>query len=927
MSQVQETLERAIQTFYHSENSDERNASHQWLLQLQKSPEGWQVLWLLLDSQKSVEVQYYGAIILHFKISHNLNDINHEELSKLKTKFQELLAMFCNGSKIVLSKLCSSYSAFIMQVADEGFTLLQCVQSIENYFKSVGLDAKFVVLELLNALPTEFKMLNLNSNQKINARKLMNEFISLILSLCKNVLEQPSPNQSDRQYQNDTLSCLLSWVEFGISIVNASDLMPVLFSNIPVEEISDRVCEVLHELISSPTSYSLDETIFKVLQQVLSLEVLVNETISNENHGLINNLCLLYSSLGETHCRLFLKTTDSEKQLAMFNLVKGILKFTSMKGNYPVDETCSELTFNFWYTLYDDIFSLDEISKYHEQFCDAYLMLLDVFFVKCQYPGEDIYSKFTSDEKEMLRCYRIDIQDTMLYVCMLLKEKCLMYFSQKIIFLLSDSSSQWQQYEAVFHLLRGATESIDSEESVYLPTILPLLQKIPKHPKILDSLVLFLGGLSEWLNSHPNQIVHVLPFLLEGIGNSDTSVSCSISLKDLCHECALLFNEGAIMEVLQTCHKELHNQSTPLKVVVRLFEIGGYVISALHPYKIEENLNVLIAPLFQWFKHVLLQNSVTLKSKKKIVHYLNCFYGLFRALDPFEEQTVHPVAALYGQLIPLFRFLKAWCGFEEVADAATSCITKALEVTREKLGAHVSVTLEVIADFFVTQPFGCVLDAASVLIGMFGAEKDYTERVKNLFSLLSSSCVSMVESGEGKSHPDCMQSFMELATRTIKSVPEFIYHDDEKQLAIIKSALILLTFQETPTIKSTCNFIMTYINFSSSYDGGKIVIEAVGRDIVIQSLLCIGGVSPRHTTDHFADILLSLNKNFITLLAVWLNELLNKDDFPTLNPTKLQKEHFQKAILREKKNKRRIKDMVRDFALVCRGLHGMSYAQ
>ena len=452
-----------------------------------------------------------------------------------------------------------------------------------------------------------------------------------------------------------------------------------------------------------------------------------------------------------------------------------------------------------------------------------------------------------------------------------------------------------------------------------------MLSKLPKHPKVMDSLVFFLGSLSEWLNSHPEQIEHVLPFLIQGLTNPETATSCSISLKDICHECAMLMNESLIMEVLQSCYKGLNDEKTPNKIIIRYLEIGGYVVSALPPNQMNSHLETLVSSLFQWFKDLVMKGNTKSNSKKKLVHYLNCFLGLFRTLDPFEEQVVHPVIIVYGQLIPLFRFLKPWCGIEEVAVAATQCINKALEITREKLSCYVHLTSECLADFFSVQPFGCILDASSILIGMFGSETECMERVKNLYELLTPVCVNLIESGEGRNYPDCLQSFMDLLTRVIKTVPEFLISNEEQQKSVIKCALIILNYPEAPTIKATSNFLITYINFSSCFSTAKEMVEYVGRDIIIQSLLCIGGVAPRHTIDHFAEIILALNKNFVTLLSSWLNEVFTKDGFPTVNASSTQKEHFRRAVLREKASKRRMKEIVKDFSLACRGLQGMEY--
>ena len=85
-----------------------------------------------------------------------------------------------------------------------------------------------------------------------------------------------------------------------------------------------------------------------------------------------------------------------------------------MKGQYPVDETCSELTFSFWYALQEEVTSVDEEQKQAtllEIFRPYFERLIEVLISKGQLPENE--SIFTSEDKESFRCYRVDITDTM----------------------------------------------------------------------------------------------------------------------------------------------------------------------------------------------------------------------------------------------------------------------------------------------------------------------------------------------------------------------------------------------------------------------------------------------------------------------------------------------------------------------------------
>ena len=486
-----------------------------------------------------------------------------------------------------------------------------------------------------------------------------------------------------------------------------------------------------------------------------------------------------------------------------------------------------------------------------------------------------------------------------------------------LFFLLLDSSTRWQQFDALLYLLTGICGMLDIEEEHYIPNLISLMASVPNHDKVKNTLVAFIGGLGEWLNHHPSHIPQVLPYLLSGILKKDTSLSCSLSLNNICQECARLLDPPSIELILNTCHQALQNQTT--KVMVRLIETSGYVMSVLPIDQMNNQLQRFVAPLLENLKHALEAKCPLAVSTEKISQCLSCIHGLYRSLDPFEELAVHPITHVYAQMIQIFPMLKSWCNVEKIIVTATNCICKALEIVRENLIEYVGVTCELLYDFFTVHSLSCILETSALVIQMFGTEEKTVEIIRNFFIMLVRQGLLLME--EGNKYTDCMQGLMYLLSRTIRAVPEFVYSDVDRQVAILKCSLILLTFQETPTVKSTCDFIVTYINYSSVYERSKELLQSFGRELVVQVLLCVGDTAPRHLTDSYAEILLALNKNNSTQLAVWLKDVFNTENFPTKYPSCLQKEHFQKALLREKASKSRTKQTVKDFALVCRGLY------
>ena len=423
--------EQVIATFYKSQQEKERNQAHVWLLELQKSPQAWQVSLLLLDSTKSMECQYYGAVILHHKVCNMLSEVQEKEIEELKSKLIVLISSYGSGLKFVRLKLCSIFAALVLQSIKKDFSLMDCITQVKSYLESTGCFTNEVTLQILTEFPSQFKNINMNSNKRLEARDFMVQFVEPLLSMWKEIFISKSIDM-----KNDALSCMLGWIGLGVTALDFIPLIPMLLNQINVEELTSKICEVISDALTEPSSFSLKDTIFQSIEQLLLLEPLIGKAISEENEDFVYSVCMMLSNIGETHSNIIVTTKEANQQMVALNLTKLILKFSSMHGYYPVDETCSKLTLTFWYHLQDDLVEA-EMTDFQKQFHDAFLMLVDIYFKKSQYPPEDIYKKYTSEERELLRCYRIDIQDTIMYLHHTLRDRCLAYFIEKIRSLLA----------------------------------------------------------------------------------------------------------------------------------------------------------------------------------------------------------------------------------------------------------------------------------------------------------------------------------------------------------------------------------------------------------------------------------------------------------------------------------------------------------
>uniref|UniRef100_A0A8C5BHK4 Importin 13 n=1 Tax=Gadus morhua TaxID=8049 RepID=A0A8C5BHK4_GADMO len=216
--------------------------------------------------------------------------------------------------------------------------------------------------------------------------------------------------------------------------------------------------------------------------------------------------------------------------------------------------------------------------------------------------------------------------------------------------------------------------------------------------------------------------------------------------------------------------------------------------------------------------------------------------------------------------------------------------------------------------------------ADETMVHIFASQTDHFPPIKALFELVTSVTLSIFQQGP-RDHPDIVDSFMQLQAQALKRKPDLFLSESLDVKAVFHCGILSLKFPEAPTVKSTCLFFTELLPHCSDVPPVARVVQEDGK-VLIQALLeGIGGGVSRSLMDQFAEVLFSMNKNCFSLLTLWLKEALQPPGFPSMRLTPEQKENFSQQILsRERVNKRRVKDIVKEFTLVCRGLHGTEYA-
>ncbi|KAI7789546.1 hypothetical protein IRJ41_009688 [Triplophysa rosa] len=214
-------------------------------------------------------------------------------------------------------------------------------------------------------------------------------------------------------------------------------------------------------------------------------------------------------------------------------LVNMIMFCTGIPGHYPVNETTSSLTLTFWYTLQDDIMSFEAERQqvYLQVYRPVYFQLVDVLLHKAQFPSDEEYASWSSDEKEQFRIYRVDISDTLMYVYEMLGAELLSNLYDKLGRLLTNTeqTSSWQHTEALLYGFQSIAETIDVNYSDVIPGLIGLIPRINiNNVQLADTVMFTIGGYVNTLLKLVPQVLRLQEQLRDAIQNGDMETSHGI---------------------------------------------------------------------------------------------------------------------------------------------------------------------------------------------------------------------------------------------------------------------------------------------------------------------------------------------------------------------------------------------------------------
>ena len=944
-----DNVEKALQQLYCDPSLESKNVAQQWLTKAQRSPEAWQFAWVLLEETKATEVQYFGASALISKIAGSWSDIPKSEVMILRNRlFEEILKFSVRKEKrIVLTRLCVAFAAFLANCAAEQLWPTAIHDIIEKFQdpaanKEAEEHKCFALLEMLTIAAEEFQTSRKEKYKKSLFSHLLKSGQSDVLKLLVHIFQT-----SVKAVQGRVIKCLSSWIILGVPLVECEMLLVSVFECVKDIELFDDCVDCLLNTFCSPAAQDYPNTVKKFIPMLLGLQPLFQKAVNDHDADSLLGLTKVICGLAENFPKLIIETyQDPQFGLGLLSMV---LDCCRIPLQYPTEEWSSPISFTFWCSLQDEIEALSTADRVAAcQYLHPFFYeLVNSLLSKACYPKDNSHDSWNAEEKEMHRIYRVDVSDTLMYVLEMLGIDMFMHLFGKLQASIQEASSdkekQWHGIEVCLFALHSVIESL-AEFNTEIPGLQTLTELLPTiHVasfQLADTMLYTIGTLTEWLNLQSGNLLPLVSFVLKCLSNHDLALSAVLTVRRLVRECCDDLVPYA-NDIMQHFTNLLVGGSLQSNVEVWLMQAAGHMLSVIQ----RDDCLKYIEKLLQLHIHqleALSKDNASAPNKTSILHIFDLLANLFATLDRRKENEngelikteneEQPAVMILNQLNPIVQgILNTWITDKEIVEAVCQMYDKSIRSLVEDFAPALVQLCELISAVFQTYPYPCLMNLSQQVVLVFGGEKEHFDTVSKLFHSLIAVILPLYQNGNVKSHPDIVQEFMKFVGHSCRKCYALLQVETEKYnhsvlTNLFKCAIMTLQLPESESVSSGSSFVCEFLSHYSNHAEVVATVDASINELFVITLQAIGGASPRTNMDKFADIMSSVARVNFPLFNKCLEETMRLPDVPcgSIDPSK--KTLFVKQLLREVKRKQKYRDIVREFTLVCRGLHGTDYA-
>lgn len=949
-----EQVEQVVIEFFRDPAKSGHNA---WLMQAQHSSHAWTFAWPLLDPRKPEEVQFFAGNTVYMKVSRYWQEVPKEEYEPLKIKILNLIAQYSN-SKIVLNRLVKSLGAYVIHTIQNDWpTAITDIIAMFDPGKVTGIEpstALNLLFSILTIIPEELETMqeamSISSKDKNIITSSVKNSHQAVLGLISQVM---AAGQISNIIKEVVLKTLNAWLKLSLPLSETRELLVSLIAYSNYALLCEPVMECLRSAVTDVGTYNIPNTVMAFVTQMLQLKPVLEEAQQANDENTSSLVYSLFTSVVECHSRLLLQCAlQAEHKATVVQVVTLLLQCAASPGQYPTDETASNIPFAVWFTIQDDImtFEGDQQAELVQLFQPVYLKLVDTFIQKSLLPPDNALS---SEEKEMFRCYRQDICDTYMYAYYVLRGEMLSHLEVHLkdgVLKMQNDPSDWRYLEAVLHAYSSVAETVAETDNFYVPRFIQSIPQIPfsDNIQLISVALTTLGAYADWLNYHQDHMHHVIPLMVEGLVNASLVGAASQALRDLTLECPLTISPFS-QPILTSCQRALEQSRLDSAETERIITIISRVLSVGKDQStIMTYLNATLTPYISRLSHLkdLMGSGLSREQQCELISLLKLLSCLARHLnlnntapeeDDDEDTTrrhsqvsnngePQPLLLVLQQLMPLLSAIASKASTDqEIIEALCKLLKNSISTLVDDCVTVLPAILDIIPQLYEASLNSAILDLVRQLVILFGRESSQEGNMGVLLRLVTATTLNRA-SADLWAHTDSVHGCLTLLTATFKKAAHLMSAQSHHLAPLFHLGVEALKLPEEQTVRGAGYFLSSFIVLSRDPNGTALqpVVAHNSETLVRTLLFCICN-SPRHSLSSFSDVLSSLCKMYGDDLARTFKTVQADEAFLAPRVTSQQKEEFAKKVLKNRGSKRRILEAVTDLALIGRGLAGTDY--
>ncbi|CAO2144367.1 unnamed protein product [Urochloa humidicola] len=817
-SELQARLAAAVHALNHDANPSARLAANQWLLALQRSPQGWAVATALLaapDPPPPADLLFFAAQMLRRKIQSPGPALPGAGLApQLLDALLHAARRFAAAPapRQLLTQICLALSALALRA--EG--------GVDGLFARMPHLPAPAVLELLTVLPEEAAQDQAGDTGVDAAARC--RFTREVLAHAPAVIEflhsqsEKVPADDDgvpvHERKRRILRCLLSWVRVGCfsetptTTLATHPLLTFAFNSLQVSFSFDVAIEVMTELVSQ--HQELPEAFLNKMPYIR--EVLLLPALASRNEKIIAGLACLMCEVG--HAAPALVAEGGSQALALADALLRCVAFTSD------DWEIADSTLQFWCTLAHFILGIDvktaKRNATQELFLPVFSSLLDALLFRAQIDTDEHGADGAPCIPDGLAQFRMNLEELLVDICLLLGAPAYInkLFSRGWDF--SSQSVPWKEVEVRMYALSMVADTILQDESPFdFSMIMHFVNILSSRAPIELNGSLFLvyksfgdviGSYSKWLSSSQSNIKPLLLFCASGITKSISSNACSLALRKLCEDASSFIHEPQNLEILFWISEFMDKGNLRLEDEEEIVSAITHVLSSVSDKELRKSsLARLLCSSYSAVEkiididrdHSLRQNPATYMQSLDLA-----VRGLYRMSALFSHLSTSITSGLVDDDIILVLLGIFWSLLEKLFRAShmenvslSAAVCRSLSSAIHSCGQHFHILLPKVLEYLSTnfllfQRHDCFLRTAAKVIEEFGHKEEYGALCVRTFETLSSaSSISTLNSSYTcDQEPDLVEAYTYFTSMFIRCCP--------KEAIIASSSLLELSFQK-----------------------------------------------------------------------------------------------------------------------------------